>query len=63
MTGNRNAMKPECEVKTAALKVPCTQEYRDKVGRRAKDFGGMGNYIRGLIDADLEAIRHSRRDG
>ena len=54
MTGNRNAMKPECEVKTAALKVPCTQEYRDKVGRRAKDFGGMGNYIRGLIDADLE---------
>ena len=54
MTGKRNALKPECEVKTSKLTVPCTQEYRNRVGRRAKDFGGMGNYIRGLIDADLE---------
>tara|TARA_R110000751_G_C13682137_1_gene471400 strand:+ start:775 stop:990 length:216 start_codon:yes stop_codon:yes gene_type:complete len=61
-TGNRNAQKTWKEVKTVRIQAHCTEDYRINVAKRSRDFGGMGKYIRGLVDADLEAEREDLRD-
>ena len=54
--GNRNAQKTWREVKTVRMQAHCTEDYRAKAAKRARDFGGMGKYIRCLVDADLKAL-------
>tara|TARA_R110000803_G_scaffold201864_1_gene266789 strand:+ start:957 stop:1148 length:192 start_codon:yes stop_codon:yes gene_type:complete len=52
--GNKNAQKTWRDVKTVRIQAHCSEDYRLSVARRARDSGGMGKYIRGLVDADLQ---------